>query len=432
MELTLFRSNRRTLSNHILLFLLVFSMFFPINHAFPAYGGSDFTSFWLYLSDFLIVGLIFLNFKVLIQELSKHPIIIIIAAWTIVNVLVHASPLVPLNLYSFARLFLLFALYLAILGQSDIREKALISLFVVLAAVQSALALGQFLHQASFGLYRLGESHLAPNMFGVAKLVSHGTVFIRGYGTFPHPNLLAAFLMTAILFGFYLIHTSRSRKVTILWTALLVLNIFGLIAAFSRAGFGVAIVAICIFFIGLTILAGWNRRTGWLLGITIISLLAGVLCFRQFIQTRATLTDAAVTERVVYDKIGLNIIKKYPWQGIGLGTSILHMQQFSPVHLESWQIQPVHNYYLLAAAELGIIGALLFLILFGWHWLKLLLTIKNSYQLALSSIFTAFLILMLFDHYFYTLEQTRLLLWFILALSAREISKNKELVQLNN
>jgi hypothetical protein len=91
---------------------------------------------------------------------------------------------------------------------------------------------------------------------------------------------------------------------------------------------------------------------------------------------------------------------------------------------------------LLAAAELGIPGALILIWTFLFHlfgvWnLKISKLFKNwkleirnlqlnLYHLTLSTIVLAFLVLMMFDHYFYTLQQTQMLLWAVLGMMAAE------------
>jgi predicted aspartyl protease len=84
----------------------------------------------------------------------------------------------------------------------------------------------------------------------------------------------------------------------------------------------------------------------------------------------------------------------------------------------------VHNYFLLSAAELGIPFTMLLLYLFLYHLLKLFKNLnKNVFDLTLFSILISFLVLMQFDHYFYTLQQTQMLLWVILGIIAAGIKK---------
>ena len=89
----------------------------------------------------------------------------------------------------------------------------------------------------------------------------------------------------------------------------------------------------------------------------------------------------------------------------------------------------MHNYFLLSAAELGIPGMLILIWFFFLHLKKLVVSIKNqvlsgdkeltTYYMLLATFFS-FLILMQFDHYFYTLQQTQMLLWIFLGIIASE------------
>ena len=120
-----------------------------------------------------------------------------------------------------------------------------------------------------------------------------------------------------------------------------------------------------------------------------------------------------------------------------MGESLLHMEQYSPIALEAWQIQPIHNYFLLSAAELGILGALILIWILISHLSGIWGLFRNSkfeirnsessnYRLLLFTILLCFLVLMQFDHYFYTLQQTQMLLWIILGLIAAETSNRPQ------
>jgi O-antigen ligase len=156
-----------------------------------------------------------------------------------------------------------------------------------------------------------------------------------------------------------------------------------------------------------------------------------VVIFKPFLLTRATISDSAALQRVFYAKVGWQMIKANPIFGVGIGESVLHMQQYSPVKLWPWQIQPIHNYFELAAAELGIPGALILIWLFLSHLKTITYKFKTSfdaYCLLLISLLLMFLILMQFDHYFYTLQQTQMLLWVLLGIIAAESFTDPKIV----
>jgi len=209
------------------------------------------------------------------------------------------------------------------------------------------------------------------------------------------------------------------------------LNLFGLFLTFSRAAlltFGLGLIVLAIIYI-------WRKIGSFrslILPYTAIILfsLLSIAILKNFLITRVTFTDEATKERVFYDQVGLKMIKGHPLIGVGEGTSVLHMKQYSLVPLQPWEIQPVHNYYLLTAAEIGIIGLIIVLMLFAVTLKDLAKqfflasrmgddkysTPQRLFDLTLLTISGCFLILMLFDHYFYTIEQTQLLLWMVLGL----------------
>lgn len=71
--------------------------------------------------------------------------------------------------------------------------------FVAGALLQATLGITQYVFQHDAGLRWLGETLLRTDMRGVAVFYNmHGIKVLRAYGTLPHPNVLAAYLMTAL------------------------------------------------------------------------------------------------------------------------------------------------------------------------------------------------------------------------------------------
>jgi O-antigen ligase len=323
-------------------------------------------------------------------------------------------------------------------------------LFVVFSVIESIIGFLQFYKQASLGLYKLGESHLSASTYNVAKLVVDGHTYIRAYGTFPHPNLLSAFLVTGVLLSIFLF-ISTNKKWQILWGISIFINILGLTITFSRGAYLALTIGLFIyfgFFFSLLLRRGVRGEVAVLkllmtIAILIVSTAFSFLLFRSFLLTRVTISDNAVVERIEYNKIGLNMIQANPIFGVGAGESVLHMEQYADKPLEPWQKQPIHNYFLLSAAELGLPGALILIWILISHFFRILnldilklfrnclpagkagkLEIRNLQlgllQLTTLTILFSFLILMMFDHYFYTLQQTQLLLWIILGIIASQ------------
>jgi len=167
---------------------------FFTNEAYQTGAYSDFTSFSLYLCDILAIGLFLVVYPDLKLKSTLKYIFGGLLAWLILVVVFSGHAYLSLNIYFLARLIELF-LVLAAFSEifAYLKPKTLVKLFLGLASFQAILEIVQFLSQKSVGLYLLGESHIGPNIYGVAKIVSRGTKYIRAYGTFPHPTFFQPF-----------------------------------------------------------------------------------------------------------------------------------------------------------------------------------------------------------------------------------------------
>ncbi|MDR3642362.1 MAG: O-antigen ligase family protein [Candidatus Doudnabacteria bacterium] len=300
-------------------------------------------------------------------------------------------------------------------------------LFAFFSSFEAFLAIWQFKTQKSLGFYKLGEQHLSRAITGVAKIVSGGTTYIRGYGTFPHPNILSAFLTIGLMVCLYLLLNSKTLTSKIAFSLAIAINTLGLAVSFSRAGYlaygaGLIVFFGYLFYMERIKMPSLIAKRVWIAaGVCLVSILASLIMFRPFLLTRANVTDDSSLQRIFYAKISLNMMAQHSIFGLGAGESLLHMQQYSPIKLWTYQIQPVHNYFLLSGAELGIPGMLILIWVFLSHLSGLLKNNHTTYNILLTTILVAILVLMQFDHYFYTLQQTQLLLWTVLALIAAEI-----------
>ncbi len=438
------------------------SIFFPIRYVFPTKDAfqtgaySDFTSISLYLSDiFLFITAIFafpprggvnlprgeslpprggtIGGRIISLVTSNLPLAFLFF-WLILGLISHFSQITELNWWFFVKYLELIVAYgtsIYLFKKTSIKQQFL-SLFVFLTSFQAILAIWQFVTQKSIGLGKVGEQVLAPSIIGVAKIVSSGTTYIRGYGTFPHPNLISAFLVVGVLISGYLLINSTKFYQKTLFSLALFINILGLTVTFSRAGFLAAGLGLIIF-AGLTVINNWNSYRPTIITfifLIIISCLTSFVIFKPYLQTRATVTDQASLERVFYAKTAWKMIQRNPIFGVGIGESVIHMQQYSAIKLWPWQIQPVHNFFLLVTAELGIPGMIILLWIFLSH-LKAISYLpvrqagkpkaSSSTNYLLLATLISFLLLMQFDHYFYTLQQTQMLLWVFLGIIVAEI-----------
>lgn len=438
-------------ATQFLLIFLIVLIPFSVRHVFDSSWNfqtgaySDFTSLSIYLSD-IILGLLFLSIIVSyfqnkevqspsvdspVSKLWKKGIIAL-SIWILLELFFSTS--LPLQVYFSFRLIFLLIFTVSFFKIHVPREK-IAWLFSILGSIQAFIAIGQFYLQESLGLYRIGESHLSPAMFGVAKIVSHGTTLIRGYGTFPHSNLLSAFLVCATLFNLYLIiktyQNVQKKSHVVGLCIMLYLNVFGLFITFSRGGIlalgGGLLVLITVLLL--------NKQFSNVLKVIVscgTAIFISILVLAPYLSTRTTISDSAVKERVFYNHIGVEMVKNKPIFGLGSGTSVLHMKQYSKEELKPWEIQPIHNYFLLSYTDMGI-GSILLIFVIIFPFLVLFKRIfrsdeqpLNLWSLTLLSIGGGFFMLFLLDHYFYTIWPTQLLLWLIVGLSASSFTWNKQ------
>lgn len=415
--------------------LTILSQFFPVK--LPVYTQlsnsigqySDFITIFAYLSDFLILSTCIF---ILIKYKNSPAYISLLF---IIYLLLRAefSDIPEYTLLYIYPLILSTVLY-ETLGYSQVLHrlstKPFIHLFTTLSVIQVGISIYQWYTQGSLGLYHVGEPHLSPSILGVAKLDLGAIKYIRPYGTFPHPNILALYLLTSfVIFSYYHLKHKHSA-----WNYI-VLGIlsYGILLTFSR---GISIIfAISAIFMGL--LHIYLQKPIKQLIFYAISTLGVAILFQiglnSFQKTRYGFQDSAYSYRISYNHIATNIIKTNPIFGIGSGQVMFQMKHYSERYLEPWEIQPIHNYYLQTATELGITGLFFILTLFGNIFIKLTrLAFKPPNQHNPLTTFTlllllgSFLTLMLIDHYFYTLRQGQYLLWSFLGITMAYIKFHKK------
>lgn len=278
------------------------------------------------------------------------------------------------------RLFEGFVVFLLITDKVlEVRQVITILLFGAL--LQIIWGYFQFKTNGSLGLQIFGESVVGPNVLGVAKIdLADGTKQVRAYGSFLHPNIFAAYLLTIFFLSLrYLKYGSK-----LFWFAVF---LWGIFLTHSRAAMLIGLVGLGIYFVYGVFKAVTLRKS---IALVIILLLA-ISNFWFFQKSYAVNTrDASLAERLTQNVISKNIWKENPW-GVGVRNFTLEMEKVSDCgpncgpncgpsggsNCEArkylpWEFQPVHNTYFLILNEVGIQGLLLLLLfllaLFDLYW----------------------------------------------------------------
>lgn len=307
----------------------------------------------------------------------------------------------------------------------------------------SVLASTQVALQAPIGIAFLGEFRFDPASSGTVVVQAEGVRWLRPYGLLPHPNMLGGFMVMALLAAFAWVITWHKRY-WLLASAIFMFGLWAFFLTFSRsawlglgAGIGIALL--------LTCRTWWNDRAkviriGLIFGSMAIALGLFLVLYRPFLAARAGIGEESIelrstSDRTVYNQIAVDAIKTSPILGVGIGNYPWYAAEYLAKTDFDLRGQPVHNIYLSAWAELGIVGLLLFASIVA---LSIRVGIKNivltsnnvshfHYAAAVGAVI-AFLIIGLFDHYTWTIIQFQAAFWGVMAVAVQPPSSEKDLV----
>lgn len=422
-------------------------------------GFHEYEAIFVYCSDLFVLLLIVAAWRLqrarlvaLIQQYGAAFIFVLIIASLAASV--HAVSF-GLSLYVLLRLVLLIGFAYSIGALAHERRFFHIVLLALAAAavVEAVIGLAQFRLQGSVGLSWLGEPTLIASGGATSTIALMGGRILRVYGTFPHPNIYGAFLLIGILSLAYWYYWCGERLKDDLfkhprswWTlprtlqtlnqylthryffwrlaiaAALFITGAGLALSFSRSAW---IAGLCGLVVFAALLVVRKKDLGGALRLILMLVTCTVaiyLLFAPLIAPRSTLrlTDKAVSERLSYDRLGFELMQE-ELGGVGLGNQVLYgvdthrYQRYGFMHVWSWE--PIHNLYLLVIAETGWLGLLSFLAFLGmvtWHLLR---ANADTEQLFMAAAVATILILGLFDHFLWTLQPGRLMLWLVIGLA---------------
>lgn len=292
----------------------------------------------------------------------------------------------------------LLGLYISSQTMSRIKEYLLPALTISLIFT-CLLAILQFLTGKTLGLWFLGERHFDVSTPLIARFNFYEQVFLRPYATFPHPNMLAAFLILALpLANFFL--SQKFKKLSLINFLLTSSTIF---ITFSRPA---------LLLVGLQILIHFRRF--WKVLLVLLALSFPLLFVR--LSSIFTFDSLAVLRRQELSEYALKIFPEYPFLGVGLN-NFLNVLSLDHVLIGTNRfLQPVHNIFLLTLSETGLIGLLGFTILL-LSGVALCLKSTSVFSKILFGNLIILIFLGLFDHYFLTLPQGQRLLFMLIGLA---------------
>jgi hypothetical protein len=170
-----------------------------------SWQGNEWNSIFLYLTDLLLVGVFIfaiINTKLKGLRFKKSDFLLILF-FLVAAISLFKSVDLGNSIFRLVKLLEFAALYIYIMYRKEFL--GLNGIFKAIFAggvFQAILAIAQFYKQSSLGLKFIEAGKYLPGEPGVATFVSGTEKVMRAYGSFPHPNVLAAFLLLAI-FCFY-------------------------------------------------------------------------------------------------------------------------------------------------------------------------------------------------------------------------------------
>ncbi|MCI0708952.1 MAG: O-antigen ligase family protein [Chloroflexi bacterium] len=294
-------------------------------------------------------------------------------------------------------------------------------------AAQSDIGIGEYGQRYGIGLT---EFNLEPAESGTSVIQSRGVRYLRAYGITPHPNLLAAGLVMGLLASLTLVQRRWQ------FAAITVLGFWALLLTFSRASIGGFAVGV-----GVTAALWWLisfRDPKLLVRLAMMFLVTfGIfyIFYGDLINVRAgvgeegfasTVETRSASDRQVYLEQAREIIREYPLKGIGIGNFPWESQMrlINDPRQLALGGQSVHNSYLLALSELGVIGAALFSItmltavgILMRRWRRGTLSIEAA---ALIGGVAAWLAIGWFEFFWWALLTHQVLFWGVIAVALIE------------
>jgi hypothetical protein len=309
--------------------------------------------------------------------------------------------------------------YLGVRG-GNVSRTTLAAALVGSATVQAVLAAGQFVIQQPLipALLHLPWLPTEAAAAGTPVVLdAAGERLLRGFGTFPHPNVLGGYLAMALVSLPVLGQRWPERK-TVWYCVGGVLGI-GLLACFSRAGWLAALVGL-----GFWWCSGERHRRDVVsfAAMTAVACTAiGVSPLGSTFEARLfplgpesnALERGSIEHRLALDRESLVAIVDHLPFGVGGGN--YGLVAIADGRDDGWG-EPAPNVALLVITELGVPGVLaLALIVFGT--LRALRQ-QGRFDTAATVACLALVVLSLVDHYLWTMPLGRVIAWLPLALTA--------------
>lgn len=355
-------------------------------YEFQSFGNGVFSPFqtiwWPAASSFLalflvLIGILLLRKKSLQNVSLYSPLIltwIAIFFWVMFAAVMRA----PMGETDALSLSLLLQWLLAgsisfLIARNIVSTQVTITTLLIFGILQSLIAVYQSLPSFFFS---------ADFDTGASVLRSSFGEILRASGTFAHPNILGFFLVVAFFLSSFA--SSSWRK----WRFLLLIGIF---FSFSRTAFLALLLGTILMNLNfLRKRRSHNLYCKILLPILILSIFG--FLFRHFFDS----FSPSNSERITQIFGSFYAIKEHFLFGIGTGNFATFFSQNQNVF--PWQLQPVHNLFLLTASEWGMLSGIFFALFYLFLGKRSFILAQKHNAPALLGMFGTFFVFALFEH----------------------------------
>ena len=325
-----------------------------------------------------------------------------------------ASRFIP-SLYFWLRLFLYFLIFIYVFIEIKVEEYffKILDVLVISVLLLSTLGVLQYINKGSiFNNYlAFGEQPYSASTFGVPKEYLFGKIVVPAYGLFRHPNIFGGFLSISLL----LILPFLKRKKIYIYTFLI--GLISLIFTFSYSSLLVFVFGVLIYLFLLIPPTTYNNFYNYRKKIKVL-LITLAFCLSMLIIPLFPKISKSLNPSL-YRRSNLLVssyraFKGHPLFGVGLNNLTIFIDEYVPESRDIRFTQPVHNVFALVAAETGVFS-FVFFILFLFFVSKRLVN-SNYFNVFLIS-FIQIIMLSSLDHYLFTIHQTLLMFWILMALA---------------
>jgi O-antigen ligase len=294
----------------------------------------DYLSPTIYVTDVLLLMLfgtfmfrwvkIQRNLRIQIKS-KKFLLLIVLVLFFACNIFFSPRPL--LSFYGFIKIseFGFLFLYLAHETSYRFQLRFISLLFGISAFFESFLAIAQYLNQGSLNgiFYFFGERTFTGATPGIANASINGELILRPYATFPHPNVLAGYLLISMVLVWGFVLKSHKRWIQTFGATSLIVSSVALLLTFSRIGILLWIFFVFVLLVRLIAFKIKSRKVQLIIGAVGIIVVALISLFpvahevfSRFAQT--SLSEESVTERTELLSASWIMIQQHPLFGVGL------------------------------------------------------------------------------------------------------------------